>query len=478
MSASTRDLLREYYKRFGEVPPAVHEEHRDRTYRWREDLFDKQLALIDDPATFKAALCSRRAGKTYTVSRYLIEAAVKNPDGIVVYIGLTRAAAKRLMWNELKRANRLYHLGVNFNNAELIATFPNHSQVVITGANDQADVDKLRGPAYRLVAIDECQSYGPFLNELIEEVIEPALIDHKGTLLLTGTPNAACTGYFYAATTDKNFGYATHKWTIRENPHIPHAEEYLERKLKQKSWDVTNPIYQREWCGKWIRSMDSLVYKFDGDNLFGELPDGEWNYVLGIDLGYIDATSFSIGAYCDTDPHLYVVETPIYHKLIPSEIAEKVVELNHRYDFRQMVADTGGLGLSITEEMRQRYGLPIKAAEKRNKASYIELLNDDLRTGKIKVAKDAPVLDEWALLQWNEDRTKEDPRFENHASDATLYMWREARHFLWEEIISDPLPGEPGYMEWVEQQHIQAVEERVFGGDDDEPWWSRGVRLN
>jgi hypothetical protein len=47
-----------------------------------------------------------------------------------------------------------------------------------------------------------------------------------------------------------------------------------------------------------------------------------------------------------------------------------------------------------------------------------------------------------------------------------------------EELITAPLPGEPGYMEWVEQQHIQAVEDRVFGGDDDEPWWSRGVRLN
>ena len=475
---STRDLLREYYRRFGEAPKKEYEEHQERTYRWREDLFDEQLSLIDDPSMFKAALCSRRAGKTYTVSRYLLEVAAKNPDGIVVYIGLTRAAAKRLMWNELKRANRLYHLGINFNNAELIATFPNHSQIVLTGANDQADVDKLRGPAYRLVAIDECQSYGPFLNELIEEVIEPALVDHKGTLLLTGTPNAACTGYFHAATTDENFGYSIHRWTIRDNPHIPHAEEYLKRKLRQKNWDENNPIYLREWCGEWIRSTDSLIYQYTDENLFNHLPDEQWNYVLGIDLGYIDATSFSIGAYSDNDPHLYVIDTPVYHKLIPSEIAQRVAELNNRYNFRQMVADTGGLGLSIAEEMRQRYQLPIKAAEKRNKASYIELLNDDLRTNKVKIAAHAPVLQEWDLLQWNEDRTKEDARFENHASDATLYMWREARHYLWEELFHDPLPGEPGYMAWIEQKHLEAVERKVFGDDSDEPWWAKNIRLN
>ena len=476
--AETRALLREYYKRFGDPPAPDVVEHGERTYRWREDLFDKQIALMDDPAKFKTALCSRRAGKTYTVSRYLIEQAAKYPDSIVVYIGLTRASAKRLMWNELKRASRRYNLELNFNNAELIATFPNHSQVILTGANDQADVDKLRGPAYRFVAIDECQSYGPFLDELIEEVLEPALIDHKGTLLLTGTPNAACAGYFYKATTEENYGYSTHRWTIRENPHIPHAAEYLERKLKQKNWDENNPIYLREWCGEWMRSMDSLVYRHDDENLFHTLPDYEWSYVLGIDLGYVDATSFSIGCFSDHDPHLWVIDTPVHHKLIPSEIAELVEELNETYNFDHMVADTGGLGLSIVEEMRQRYGLPIKAAEKRNKASYVELFNDDLRTHRIKVAAKAPVLDEWRLLQWNEDRTKEDARFENHASDATLYMWREARHYLWQELIRDPLPGEDGYVDYVEQQHLDYAMSRVFGEDESKPWWARNIELN
>jgi len=476
-----RSLLREYVKRFGDIkdiaePIKAHS--ADRTYRWREELFDEQVALIDDSSKFKAAVCSRRAGKTYTVSRYLVEEAFRHPESIVAYIALTRSSAKRLMWNELKRANRRYHLGIKFNNADLVATLPNHSEIMLTGANDQADIDKLRGPAYRMVAIDECQSYGPFLDELIEEVLEPALVDHNGTLLLTGTPNAACTGYFYTATTSGNLGFAVHNWTIKDNPHIPHAADYLSRKLEQKNWDESNPIFRREWCGEWVKSEDSLVYRPTADNLFNDLPDEKWNYVLGIDLGYIDATSFSIGCYSHNNPHLWVIETPVHTKLIPSEIAAMVGDLNDIYQFESMVADTGGLGRSIVEEMRQRYQLPIRAAEKKNKASYIELFNDDLRTNKIKIKKGVPVLDEWRILQWDEDKRMEDKRFENHASDATLYMWREARHFLWEEEQRDPVPGEKGYSSWMEDQHWNKVQERIMDENGGDPWWSRNYTTN
>ena len=477
MADDTRALLREYYKRFGDRPEEATVEHGARTYRWREDMFEQQKALIDDPMKQKAAVTSRRAGKTYTVSRYLLEVAYKHPECLVVYIGLTRSAAKRLMWTELKRANRRYSLNINFNNADLVATLPNHSQIMLTGVNDSADVDKLRGSSFRLVCIDECQSYGPFLPELIEEVLEPALIDTQGTLLLTGTPNASCHGLFYDVTTNPKMGWSVHRWTLRENPHIPHAQEYLDKKLATKGWDLNNPVFQREWCGKWVKSNDSLVYKYGTHNLVDDLPDNEWRFLLGVDIGFHDRTALAIGCYCDNDPSLYIMDTPAFSRLTPSEIAEKIHELNDFYEFEAIVADTGGLGRSIVEDWRTRFGLPIQAAEKTKKAAFIEMMNDDLKRGLLKVAKTAEVINEWDVLQWHDMGLREDPRYLNDCSDAALYMYRLSRHFVTPNEASPPAPGDAGYWDYIEKELESKALERLHAVDD-MPWWAKNIELN
>tara|TARA_R110002110_G_scaffold25389_2_gene94267 strand:- start:15347 stop:16810 length:1464 start_codon:yes stop_codon:yes gene_type:complete len=460
-----RQVLQEFIKRFGDVEGIdLPEGESERTFRWREDLFDKQLDLIDDPAKQKAALCSRRAGKTYTCCFYMLEVAHKFPDSLIPYIALTRSVAKRLMWGALKRANNRYQVGMKFNNNELIATLKNGSQISLNGANDEADIDKLRGSAYPLVVIDEAASYGPFLPELVEDVLEPALIDYSGTLLMTGTPNARCHGYFFDATTKEDSGFSTHKWTIRQNPYIPHAGDYLDKKLVQKGWSQDNPVYLREWCGKWIRSDDSLVYKYSDLNRIAVPPTG-LDYVLGVDLGFTDATAFVIWGFTQDKAEAYLVEGFKQTRLITSEIAEIIEELNRTYGFISMVADCGGLGKSMVEEMRRRFGLPLKAAEKRSKFSYIELFNDGLRTERIKVIDGCSIFDEWDLLQWDENRNKEDARFENHLADAALYGWRECRHFLYEPPLEAASEGSTRWYDELEDK-IWEQKRRSIEGDN------------
>jgi len=468
-----RAVIREYIKRFGETPQVDDESLPERTFRWKEDLFEYQRKFIDDPSHFKTALCSRRSGKTYACCYYLIETATKHPDSLSAYIGLSRRSAKRLMWQEMKRANRKYMLGIKFNNSELVATLQNGAQIILTGANDEADIDKLRGSTYRLVVLDEAASFGAHMDSLVEEVLEPALVDHNGTLAMIGTPSAACSGLFYRATTESDFGYSNHHWTILENPYIPHAKDWLDRRMKQKGWTDDNPIYLREWRGRWIRSFDSLVYQFNEDrNVVNTLPwdDHDWHYILGVDLGYEDATAFIIGAFCEDLPDFYIVEDYKSSKMLPSDIAEKIKQYDREYDFRVMVADTGGLGKSIVEEFRYRHGLAIRAAEKRNKLSYIELMNSDLSASRIKVLEGCSVLDEWRLLQWDEDRPKEDDRFENHLADAALYAWRESRHYASVPREVEPEVGSEEYYKRLSDRHEKQLLDKLEHGEGS-LWW-------
>ena len=470
-----RAVLREYIKRFGDTPEIEEDSLPERTFRWKEDLFEYQRQFIDDPSSFKTALCSRRSGKTYACCYYLIETALKHPDSICAYIGLSRRSAKRLMWQEMKRANRKYMLSIKFNNSELVATFTNGSQIILTGANDEADIDKLRGSSYRLVVLDEAASFGGHMDALVEEVLEPALVDHNGTMAMIGTPSAACAGLFYRATTEADSGYSQHHWTILENPYIPHAKDWLAKRMKQKGWGDDNPIYLREWRGQWIRSNDSIVYRFSEDkNQANTLPwdEHDWAFVLGVDLGYEDATAFIIGAFCEDLPDFYIVEDYKSSKLLPSEIAEKIKAYDAEYNFRVMVADTGGLGKSIVEEFRYRHHLNIRPAQKQNKLSYIELMNSDLAAGRIKVLEGCGVIEEWQLLQWDEDRPVEDSRFENHLSDAALYAWRESRHYASVDREEKIQPGSPAYHKMIEDKMENRIRERITS-DGATSWWEK-----
>lgn len=454
-----------------------------KSFNFDQNLFQAQRDFIDDPARMKAALCSRRAGKTFCCCYYLIRESLSLPEAICVYIGLTRQSAKRLMWTELKRANRHYNLGMHFNNAELMVTFPNGSQIMLAGANDDADIDKLRGSPYRLVVMDECASFGPHIESLVTDVIEPSLVDYDGTMALIGTPGASCSGLFYRATTGIDAGYKTHRWTIRDNPHIPNAQKWLDERIKQRGWTVDHPVYLREWCGQWVRDENSLVYKFNAErNVFdGELnPDFDYEFVMGLDLGYNDATAFSIGAFSEDDDTFYIVESTKAERLIPARIADRIREYQARYRIDRIICDTGGLGKSIAEEFKQRYGLPIKAAEKTKKNSYIEHFNSDLISGRIKVAESCTgLINEWLALQWDESGEKEDKRYENHLCDSSLYMWRMSRHYLFEADVIAPSRGSQAYWDSVERSIWDCAEAKLqkddgsdFDNVDTDTYWS------
>ena len=140
---------------------------------------------------------------------------------------------------------------------------------------------------------------------------------------MIGTPTAACSGFFYEASTGLRPGFSQHHWTILENSYIPHAGEYLDKKRESKGWGDDNPVYLREWCGRWVRSDDSLVYRYHSHNIVDGLPDDhDFEYILGVDLGYHDATAFVVMAYSRDLPYVFIVDCQKQSKMLPTDIAE------------------------------------------------------------------------------------------------------------------------------------------------------------
>jgi hypothetical protein len=422
-------------------------------------LFGPQYRFFTDPAKKKAALCSRRAGKTDALAAWLLDGGEDCPGGLSVYIALSRNNCRLILWAALERINRDHGLGLKFKEVDnqLRVEMPNGHSIWLAGCKDSAEVEKFRGPKYRRVAIDEGASYGPYLRDLVFDVLEPALLDFDGEMAIVGTPGAAPTGLFFEVTTGAGTGesaaakWSTHTWTCRQNPHLQanklsveelaieieladgdiytnaRAEEWLHNKMESNRWDDQHPTYLREWCGVWVRDEGALVYPFNpAINSFTELPGGKWTFAIGCDVGYEDDTAFVVGAYRQGHPEIYLVHAEKWGKMIPSAVAARLEVLQRKYDAFQIIMDTGGIGKGYAEECTQRYGIGITPAKKNRKRAYIEVMRGDLLSGNIKVHKRAcsVLLQEWSTLVWNEDQSEPDDRFPDHSADSALYLVR------------------------------------------------------
>jgi hypothetical protein len=400
----------------------------------RRSLFDKQQSFFDDLSSHKAACCTRRAGKSHAACTALVNGAYDAPGTDSLYLGLTRRSSKSIMWPKFSEVNQLLGKQLSLKESELLVTLPNDSRIWVMGADIENLADRLRGNKYRRVIVDEAQSFGTHLQYLIDDVLEPALLDLQGDMCLLGTPGPVPAGVFYDAMCGANSTFSRHRWSLLENPHLPHAGQWLEALKKRKGWDDSNPTYRREYLGEWCLDPDALVYRFDSQRHTAQFlpPCMEWQYVLGLDYGWHDKTAFAILAYSDKHPIAYIVKSWAKGEMIPSAIAEEVQTLNAKYKFEAIVCDTGGLGKSITEEFRQRYGLPVRAAEKTDKMAFIASFNGELIKGNLKVIpKDnADLINQWNTLQYD-DRRREDQTMNNDLCDANLYASRYIFHYLY-----------------------------------------------
>lgn len=209
--------------------------------------------------------------------------------------------------------------------------------------------------------------------------------------------------------------------------------------------------------GLWVRDDGGLVYRYDRARNHAVLvPDDTWRYLLAEDYGFTDALAKVVWGWRPHDPVAYVVHAEKHERMTPTESAVRTRELEELYQFLAIVGDIGGLGKGYVEEARRRYGLPIEAADKNNKAGYQRLFNDALTEARIKVLPGCEALtSEWLVLPWADPgRSKEAEGFENHASDAALYGWRRVTSYLAKpaEVRRAPTP----------EQAMAADEERVI----------------
>lgn len=181
--------------------------------------------------SLRAALCSRRAGKTRGGNESDVQLAAQTQDGRFLYVNETRAEAKRLAWHgargdgmmSLCRDRGWFDNGfAKANEQELWIHFPSiNSWIYLIGVDDEAAIRKALGTPWNRVRWDEAQRIPPKFTTTITETMLPALLDYEGEVLFTGTPERKMSGLFYDITRSdatKRGNWQVMRWTLMDNP--------------------------------------------------------------------------------------------------------------------------------------------------------------------------------------------------------------------------------------------------------------------
>lgn len=448
---------------------AAYLEKKEKNFDLGEFLFKEQLDFVLDPAKFVTACCSVRSGKTTACAADLINTALKMPGTIGLYITLARSSAERIVWPELKRINRQYSLGANPNESKLSLRFPNDSVIYLIGANDDMEIEKIRGLSnVALVYLDESQAFRVHIKELVEDIVTKRLYDTNGRCRMIGTPGPVLSGYFYDCCQSEQWVH--HQWTMHQNPWLLKKsgltpQQLIEQDCLRKGVTIDDPSIQRECFGRWKLDLNSLLLNYNpAINDYKELPKGKYEYLLGIDLGQIDANSLSVLAFSDSSPVTYLVEEIITTGQLTDDLARDIKGLMERYSFAKLKADAGGLGKAIVEDLKARYGLPIEAADKKEKIATYALLNNALRTGMFKAKAKSMFAIDCNILEKNREKSTPDKivvRGHSDAVDSCLYAFRCSPAYTYIPPLPVPVKNSPEYDKQFEDRMFQHNVERL-----------------
>jgi hypothetical protein len=423
---------------------------KDKPVDLLEGSFPEQIAFIRDLKRRKILLCSRRAGKSYGVGLLICLCGLLNPGCTMTYITLTYSMGQRIMSKDIvERINSKFKLGLRITtSAGMQVHFPNGSICYVIGTDsDEKQRDKILGQRQHLVILDEAQSFTINTQDLIERVIAPQCHEVHGTIVMAGTPCDEAFGYYYELTKEYKTtkGWSYHSWLQTSNPYVAEAiaEEIAEILSDQPDFKETN-TYKQQYMGLWSTDAKALIYRLNDRCYLNELPAGQYHYVLGVDLGWIDCSAFVLGAFNqnqDKDHNVYILHAQKSSSLDLTNVSQIIKGYQRHYPVHKIIID--GAARQSCEELRQRLGIPLSFAEKLGKNDHINLFNMSLDMGRIRILPEAqPLIDEMEKLTWiyNERFRKriENPSAPNHCCDAALYMFMSIHN--WESEETPMLP--------------------------------------
>jgi len=428
--------------------------------------FDEQQKRIMSKKKLKLNPAGRRSGKTET---NVLEATfvVQEESRRVLIIGLTMETTLKMYWDKFIKL--FEELGIEVASApktEHTIKLANGSEIIFKGNSNAEEREKMRGFFYDLIIIDEAQSQRS-LKSLIDDIVEPMLIDRNGTLILTGSgPRTKGTHWEYMWNTANLEDTLKLQWNLTYNPFIPNKETVFKDILEKKNLTENSPLFKREYLGDMdAYDTDALVFRLTDNNFYTKEELQAWmqrqpitdlEIAGGLDFGWEDPTAIIFVLYSESSPEKWIIYEHMESNMPIDTLVTRLqdglnVSAAHTLNFRYIFADHNEQ--RTINMLEDRYRMPFQLAMKTEKKMAIDLLRDEIRMGYLKVPRDGVFHDESLRTVYARDEqdnlTKEidDGAFHPNMMDALLYSLREYWNY-------HPLGSEE---ELKEQRRLEAI---------------------
>lgn len=456
-----------------------------------DDLFPAQRAAVDDPHNRVCLWTSGRAGKSTAVLTKFVQDGLDHPNSVYWYFSLTGPHVEEIAWPTLRRLDALYGLGCRFQEDKLRVILPGGSWIRCFGFDRPLALDRFYGVRLRGAAIDEAAFSNLDLDEFAEDTLGPRLLDQGGTLYLMSIPGRVPRGLFdeiiagfpkrvnmSGVRSPTRRRWSVHSWTWADNPAMREVVAAELARIKADEPELLKrPSTRRNYFGERVTDRQGRVYDFLRDRntywradpktgllVSSWLMQPDDHYVLGLDFGWDDCAAFSFNAWRDDGPDLVELESYRETEMRMRAIADRVrmyQEWAGGEERLDIVADPSHK--DYFEEIRRRYDLPIKVAEKASKYDWIEVENDDLSLGHVLIVdpESSPHVHEMQHLTRKVLKTGkwvEQPGKPNDCCDAHLVAYRESYHYLHKEEPPVPEPGSREALEAEEQRMVDELE--------------------
>lgn len=369
----------------------------------------RQLQIIRSPHRRKVVRTSRRFGKTILGVLALLETALARDGSISLFVAKTRIYAKQLAWDLLKSYVREYALtdADLINETELTIRFQNGAMIQLVGGNTDDEILKIKGRKYALVVVDEAQIFPAYLRTLIDEVLETAVLNAQGTIIVLGTPPPSIVGPFVDLLNSPAWEH--HHGTARENPFFEREagmtfEAAREDFIRRRKCKPDDPTLLREFDGELVTDTDALAVRVPEHAIYDQLPTDAINYVLGVDIGWSDATVIAPERW-GLDGVVYLDREDAARHQTGQTLAGKLAVYASPPPL-EVAVDTSGNRIAFetlkTDLQRQGVYLPLEPRKVMPVESQIGIINVALAEGRLKVRRDSRFFQDAQLVVWRD----------------------------------------------------------------------------
>jgi len=416
-------------------------------YRILNQFYDRQREVMQEINHRKRIMCltSRRTGKS-TMAAGIIDLVSVKKESDIIYFNRTFAnGIKQVFDNVLKYADSVDLKITEKKKSDGYIKFANGSSLQIFGNSNNAEADKARGYKARCVIIDEV-GHQRNLDYLLNEVIYPLMADYEdSTLLLLGTPSRI-PHHYSSKIWESDTSFRKYNWSMIENPYIPKAKEFIDEICKAKGLTIESPFIQREYFGKIAPDTEAIIFKkrsYCDEDIVEKIRGGHVRITdisIGVDYGFSDYNAIVTLAYNKHDKTSCVLEESKFNRAAVSEIVEKIKE-HYRNAFElcekvkinpddhvRIYADTNEE--SITADLMVRHKLPAYNCYKYDKMYAVEMLADELRSGRMLIKKSGILDNEMDRILYardDEDNIINEIDEETYHADAIMALLYASR---------------------------------------------------